>query len=212
MSEIGADSSTGLGGQRIVNIEEARNSRITLREIKGAVAISAERSRIEAEEVSGDLTVNSSFERIKANRIHGALRIKATDGAVEVEEVRGHTTIEATKDIAVRNFAGALSVTSRQGSITIETAEKITGDIQATNDNGRIRVSIPENSAFQLRATANRGRVRVKGFDHLNLSLDERREAMGYNLSQAGPTVVLRSASGDIQVQSAGLALAGNDE
>ncbi|MGH9935330.1 MAG: hypothetical protein ACREAM_03735, partial [Blastocatellia bacterium] len=67
ISEVGNDAHAP-ANQRVVTIEQARNSRIELREIRGAVAIDAERSRVEAEEIAGDFTVASSSDRIKINR------------------------------------------------------------------------------------------------------------------------------------------------
>jgi DUF4097 and DUF4098 domain-containing protein YvlB/uncharacterized membrane protein HdeD (DUF308 family) len=209
INEIGNDS---LINQRVINIEEARNSRIKIQEVKGGVEISADRSRIEAEAITGDFTVTSSTERVVANRISGALRIKAGEGAVEIEEIKGPATIEAARDVTIRNFRGPLNVTSRQGAINLETSEKLAADIKAVNDRGKIRISIPEDAGFRLDANAGKGRVRVRGFDSLVMARDDRSYAMGYNISDSSPSVILRSSGGEIQLQSSGLALAGNDE
>jgi len=211
ISEVGNDA-PALANQRVVNIEQARNSRIKLREIRGAVAINAERSRVEAEEIAGDFTVDSSSDRVKINRISGVLRIKSDDGAVEVEEVKGSTEIVATRDVTVRNFRGPLNVTSRQGAISLETSEKLNADVKAANDRGKIRVSIPEDSGFRLDANTGRGRVKVRGFDGIVWSREERSSATGYNVSASAPLVSLRSGGGEIQLQSSGLAMASHDK
>jgi len=201
ISEVG-DKAPAPANQRVVNIEQARNSRIKLQEIKGGVAINAERSRVEAAEIAGDLTVDSSSDRVRVTRINGVLRIKSDNGAVEVEEVEGSTTIDATRDVTVRNFRGPISVTSRQGAINLETSEKLSGDLKAVNDHGRIRVSLPENSSFRLDANAGAGRMKVRGFGDAEWTREERSYVAGYNVTASSPLVSLRSSRGEIQLQS----------
>src|SRR5262249_46267114 len=134
ITEVGDDASTTA---RVVDIEQARNSRIKLREIKGAVEIKAERSRVEAEAVAGDFKVNSSSDRVRVNRINGVLWIKSENGAVEAEDIRGQATIEATRDVRVRNFRGPLRVASPEGGVDLESSEKLDGGLSVVSDHGR---------------------------------------------------------------------------
>ena len=211
LSEVGNTSPTP-GNQRVINIEQTRNSRLKLREIHGSVSINAERSRIEAEEIAGDFSIDSSSDRVRVNGINGVLRIKSENGAVEVEDVKGSTTIDATRDVTVRNFRGPLSVTSRQGTISLETTEDISGDLKAVNDRGRIRVSIPEDSGFRLDANAGSGHVKVSGFDDAEWSRDDKSYRTGYNVTASSHLISLRSSRGEIQLQSSGLAKASHDQ
>ncbi|MGH9767597.1 MAG: DUF4097 family beta strand repeat-containing protein [Blastocatellia bacterium] len=211
INEVGNETPT-LVGQRVVNIEHARSSRIKLQEIRGAVMIRAERSRVEAEEINGDFTVDSSSDRVKVNRINGDLWIKSDNGAVEIEEVKGSTTVNATRDVTVRNFRGQLNVASRQGTISLETSEKLSADVKALNDRGKIRVSIPEDGGFRLDANTGKGRVKVRGFDGMIRSREERSYITGYNISGSAPLISLRSGDGDIQLQSSGLAMTSHDD
>ena len=208
ITEVGNDASAAA---RVVDIEQARNSRIKLQEIKGAVAIKAERSPVEAEEVAGDFKVDSSSDRVRVNRISGVLWIKSKNGAVEVEEVRGLTTIEATRDVTVRNFRGQLSVTSREGAIDLETSEKLNGDLSVVSDRGRIRISLPKDSGFRLEANAGAGRVTAQGFDDTEWTHEERSYVTGYNITKSSPMVTLRSSRGEIQLRSSGLATASHN-
>jgi DUF4097 and DUF4098 domain-containing protein YvlB len=208
ITEVGADAPAA----RVVDIEQARNSRIKLHEIKGAVAIKAERSRVEAEEITGDFKVDSSSDRVRVNRINGVLSIKSENGAVEVEEVRGPATIQATRDVTVHNFRGQLNVTSREGAIDLETSEKLNGDIIVVSEHGRIRVSIPKDSGFRLDANAGAGRVKAQdGFDDAKWASKERSYITGYNVTESSPLVSLRSNRGEIQLRSSGLAIASHD-
>jgi len=208
ITEVGDDASATA---RVVNIEQARNSRIKLHEIKGAVSIKAERSPVEAEEIAGEFKVDSYSDRVRVNRIDGVLWIKSKNGAVEVEEVKGRATIEATRDVTVRNFRGPVSVVSREGAIDLETSEKLGGDLSVVSDRGRIRVSIPKDSGFRLDANAGSGRVKAQGFDGAEWARDERSYVAGYNITADSPLVSLRSSRGEIQLRSSGLAMASQD-
>jgi DUF4097 and DUF4098 domain-containing protein YvlB len=205
ISGVGKDASTQA---RVVDIEQARSSRIKLQEIKGAVEIKAERSRVEAEEIAGDFKVESSSDRVIVNRINGVLSIKSENGAVEVEEVRGLAMIEATSDVTVRNFRGPLKIFSRQGAIDIEASEKLSGDISAVSERGKIRVAIPRDSGFRLDANAGEGRVKAKDdFDNAEWERQERSYVTGYNITASSPLISLRSNRGEIQLRSSGLAM-----
>ena len=208
ITEVGNDVSATA---RVVNIEHARNSRIKLQEIKGAVAIKAERSPVEAEEIAGDFKVDSSSDRVRVNRINGVLWVKSKNGAVEIEEVRGLTTIEATRDVTVRNFRGPLSVTSRDGAIELETSEKLNGDLSVSSDRGKIRVSLPKDGGFRLDANAGAGRVTAQGFEDHEWTSEERSYVAGYNVTASAPMVSLRSSRGEIQLRSSGLATASHN-
>jgi DUF4097 and DUF4098 domain-containing protein YvlB len=205
ISEVGKNASTPAP---VIDIQQARSSRIKLQEIKGAVEIKAERSRVEADEISGDFKVTASSDRIIVNRINGGLSIKSENGAVEVEEVRGSATIDATSDVTVRNFRGPLKIFSREGSIDLETSEKLSGDVSAVSERGKIRVAIPSDSGFRLDANAGEGRVRAKDdFENAEWEHKDRSYVTGYNISSSSPLVSLRSNRGEIQLRSSGLAM-----
>lgn len=207
LNEVGTDA-FATANQRVVQIEQTVNSRISLNQIKGGVSIAAERTRIEAEEITGDTSITDSHDRILANRITGALKIIATETSVESEEIHGAAVIEASRNITVRNFHGPLNLKSETGSIEIETDTKLSGDLQAISDRGKIRVSLPEDGGFLLDAQTDRGRVRMSGFTQFTSERDEPALKTGYNLSRPAPRVSLRLGRGDIQLQSSGLALA----
>jgi DUF4097 and DUF4098 domain-containing protein YvlB len=206
ITEIGNGASTSA---RVVDIEQARSSRIKLQEIKGSVAIKAERSRVEAQEISGNFKLDSSSDRVRVVRIDGELSIKSENGSIEVEEIRGMATIDATRDVTVRNFRGPLTVLSQEGAINLETSEKLNGNISVVGKQGKIRVSLPKDSSFRLDANAGEGRVKAKdGFDGAEWNRQERSYVTGYNITADSPLVSLRLNRGEIQLRSSGLAMA----
>jgi len=208
-----ARTSESAAAQPIIKLTDVSNSRISLQEIKGAVAISAERSRIDAENITGDLTVKNSSERIQINNLTGALKINAENSSVAVEEIEGPTEIEATRDdVNVRGFHGSLTVSTTTGTINLATDEKLAGNIKATSERGRIRISVPEDSGFKLDAATERGRLRVRGFENLEISSRQKQILHDFNFSALSPVVSLRSSRGDVEIESSGLALASRDQ
>jgi DUF4097 and DUF4098 domain-containing protein YvlB len=205
---------TDIGGgapetERVIDIEQARSSRIKLQAIKGTVAIKAERSRVEAQEIAGNFKLDSSSERVRVARIDGELSIKSENGAVEAEEIRGLATIEATRDVTVRNFRGPLTILSQEGAIDLETSEKLDGNISVVGRHGKIRVSLPKDSSFRLDANAGEGRVKANdSFDAPEWTRQERSYITGYNITADSPMVSLRLNRGEIQLRSSGLAMA----
>ncbi|MFN0109672.1 MAG: DUF4097 family beta strand repeat-containing protein [Blastocatellia bacterium] len=197
--------------QNLVTVDDTNNSRVNLSNIQGSVAVTAERSRVEAENITGNLAIRTSIERIQVNEISGALKIIADNSTIEVEEANGSAEIETTEDVTVRGFRGAMTVKTASGSITLETDEKLAGNLKATSERGRIKVALPEDSDFKLDAGSERGHVRVRGFE-TESPKRQRQITMAHNAAVSSPLVVLRSASGDIELQSSGLALANRDD
>ncbi len=200
-----------ISNQNLVAIENADNSRINLSEIQGNVSINADSSRIEAEKIAGNLTVKNSSQRVQVNGVGGALKINAENSAIEVEDVGGAAEIQTTQDVTVREFRGALIVTTSSGAITLSTDEKLAGNIRATTDRGRIRISLPEDSGFKFDAGSERGRVRIRGFETAGSQNRQRQLTFEHLAAANSPTVVLRSTRGDIELQSSGLALANRE-
>ena len=198
--------------QNLVTVEDTNNSRINLSEIQGSVAVSAERSRVEAENIAGNLIVKTTSQRVQVNRVSGALKINAENSAIEVEEANGSAEIETTReDVTVQGFRGPMIVTTSSGSINLSTDEKLAGNVKATSERGRIRIAVPEDSDFKLDAGTERGRVKVSGFEDQESPKRQRQLTLEHNAAANSPVIVLRSSSGDIELQSSGLALASRE-
>jgi DUF4097 and DUF4098 domain-containing protein YvlB len=194
---------------RLISLDESRNSRISLHEVEGGVAITASRSRIEAEAIKGDLTISSSSERVRVRDIMGVLRIQAD--MVEAADLRGAAHIEATRDVEVNHFSGPLNVTTRSGAIRLASGETLGGDVRAISEQGRIQVRLPTQSKFRLEASTELGRLRLRGFEDLRLPRNQKQISyISGNVS--APLISLRSTNGNIQVESTRLALTRGDD
>lgn len=208
--------------ERLVTLDELRDTRTNLSNIGGGLLVNASHSRIEADGINGEIQISSSGEPLKLSRCNGTVRIEVENGSVTASDLRGAVQIEATRDIAIQNFAGPLTVKTRTGKITLATAAELEGDVITLNEHGQTRLTLPRDIVFRLDVNTTSGRLRARGFEWLELERNQKTitanpQANGpqANGSQANgklPLVSLRSSSGDIELQAAGLALASNKE
>ncbi len=204
----------GLSGQPATSdealalIEESRNSRLDLRNIRGDLRINALNTRIGIDTLSGNLTIDNSSGRTVASHLTGQATIKSKDGSIEIDGVTGPVVAQSSQEIIIRDFRSSIDASSRIGRIEISSDEKITGAIRAVSEKGRIRASFPEDSAFKLDAMTEFGRVRIRGFEQLNYARRERTSVQAASLTEPVATLTFRTVSGDIQIQSSGTAIA----
>ena len=198
--------------ERVLVFDELRDTRVNLAVITGNLFINASRSRIEAEALNGDAQINTSGEPVKLSRCTGALRVNVDNGAVTASDLKGSAQIEAARDITVQNFAGPLSVKTRTGKLTLTQNAVLRGNLTAVNEHGQTRLTLPHDIAFRLDASTMSGKLRARGFDGLELSRNQKTVTANFRADNKTPLVSLRSTSGNIELQSSGLALASNEE
>jgi DUF4097 and DUF4098 domain-containing protein YvlB len=198
--------------ERLVTLEEIRDARLTLEEIKGNVLISATRSRVETEALTGDLQLTTTSEPVKLSRHLGNLRVSAENGSISVRDLKGAAQLETTEDITVQNFAGPLSVKTRRGRINLSQNAELAGDLIVQNEYGQTRLSLPKDISFRLDAITTSGRLRARGFDDIELQRNQRTLTANHQADGNSPLISLRSTKGNIELQASGLALASNDE
>jgi len=112
----------------------------------------------------------------------------------------------------VQNFDGPLNVKTRTGKLTLSHNSELGGDLVALNEHGQTRIVLPADIAFRLDASTSSGRLRARGFESLSPTRNQRSLTANYHADGDAPLVSLRSTSGNIELQSSGLALANNDE
>ena len=191
-------------GQPLVLIESARDSRLQLREIKGATVINATHSHIAVEGLIGDLSIQSSNESIAVARHTGKLQINNENGAVEIHDVTGATTIEAGREVSVQNFAGALDVETEYSAVTLTHNGALRGAVNVNTERGHIKLNFPTDIAFRLDANTESGHIRAKGF--AGLAADRRQTTLtaNYNATASSPLVTLRTTRGNIELRAIG--------
>jgi DUF4097 and DUF4098 domain-containing protein YvlB len=196
--------------ERLVTLDELRDTRTNLSNISGSLMVNAIRSRIDADGINGDIQITTHGEPLKLSRCTGALRVEAENSSVTASDLRGAAQIEATRDIAVQNFAGPLTIKSRTGKITLSTSAELEGDVTTFNEHGQTRLNLPRDIVFRLDVNTISGRLRARGFEWLELERNQKTITATPPANGKLPLVSLRSSSGDIELQASGLALASN--
>ncbi len=193
--------------QPVVFIGAARDSRLQLREIKGATVINATHSRITAEALIGDLSIQSSNESVEVTRHTGKLQINNENGAVEVRDVTGATTIEAGREVTVQNFAGALAVETEYSAVTLTHNGALRGAVNVNTERGHIKLNFPTDIAFRLDANTESGHIRAKGFAGLTTERRQTTLTANHNATAASPLISLRTTRGNIELRAIGQAI-----
>jgi Putative adhesin len=193
--------------QPVLFIESARDSRLQLREIKGATVINATHSRIAAEALTGDLSIQSSNESVEIARHTGKLQINNENGAVEVRDVTGATTIEAGRDVSVQNFSGALAVETEYSTVTLTHNGALHGTVNVNTERGQIKLNFPTDIAFRLDASTESGHIRAKGFAGITTERRQTTLTANYNATAASSLVTLRTTRGNIELRAIGQAV-----
>ncbi len=167
---------------------------------------------IEVRDHTGRVRIESPRGLVELRQIHGGIElVDARTGSVTIEDLDGPASIDTRGDVTVRNFHDIINVSTADGTIRLATNGRVGADIKAITDKGRINLSLPDDTGFRLDAETYRGRVRVSGFNRINLQRSSRSNALGYNVSNAAPNVILRAKNGDIRVQSADMRIANRE-
>ena len=193
--------------QPLVFVEEARDSRLQLREIRGGTTINALRTRITTESLTGDLSIQSSHESVEVVRLNGKLQVNNENGAVEVRDVIGACSIEADRDVTVQNFSGALDIETEYSTISLTHHGALRGPVNVNTERGNIKLNFPTDIAFRLDAHTESGHIRTKGFAGLTTERRQTALTANYNATATSPLVALRTVRGNIELRATGQAV-----
>ena len=174
----------------------------------GDVTVSATGSDVDAQAGSGDVSLRSVQGTARAQA--GSGNIEATDiagpftgssgsGDIEVRQTAsGDVSVQTgSGDIGVRGVQGALRANTGSGTIVAEGGPAAPWDVRAAS--GDIRLRLPSDAAFDLEARTASGDVST---DHpMTVQGSLNRGHLQGRVRGGGPTVSVRTASGDIRVE-----------
>jgi len=158
-----------------VRIQVPRNSVVDVRTSDG---------RIEANDLSGDLRLHSGDGHITGHNLSGTLNAETSDGHIEIdgrfEQVRLHSG-DGHIRLAVSygsRMAGDWSITTGDGSVTLELPLDLAADLDVHTSDGHIESDLP---------------VEVQG------SLG--RDTLRGKLNGGGPRLEIRTSDGSIHLE-----------
>jgi DUF4097 and DUF4098 domain-containing protein YvlB len=154
--------------------------------------------------IRGKTTIRSNSDRLTFEDV-GALNVKAQGTAVTASNVNGPVDIETTmRDVDLSDFNATCKVVNQFGDITLSPKTLGKGEINVKGRNGAIELYLPEGAAFEIQANARNGRIVS---DYAGLVPAEAGSDAGTlkgKVKSGGPTIVLDSEYGNIQLRTRG--------
>jgi DUF4097 and DUF4098 domain-containing protein YvlB len=167
---------------------------IELRDVHGRVHAKAGTGTIYASEVLGDLTANPRLAaaQLFSARTGNPLAVSLTPaGGVDMEIITG------SGDINVENLEGGLQVTT--GSGNIRASGKPASDWNLDTGTGAVRVQFSADANLALIAHTSSGTI--EGNDSIVVQGTRSPHELHGQVGKGGPTVDLKTASGNIEIQ-----------
>ena len=119
---------------------EARNGRVEVRNIAGAVEIETRNGGVRVAEVARPIRILTRNGRVEVTGAGASVDVRSTNGAVSIERSAGGVTVETTN--------GPIHYRGQVG-----------GDLEIETVNGPVRLAVPRESRFQLDAESRFGPV-----------------------------------------------------
>jgi hypothetical protein len=158
---------------------------------------------VSADNVAGTLAIDTGDGSIRIRRVEGALKAHTGDGSIDIDDAVGR--IEAQSGDGSINIGGRfelVDVRSGDGSVHVDAEEgsALKSDWSVSTGDGSISVELPGNIDAELDAHSNDGRVRANGFSGVsNRNEDDHGSARG-TLGKGGRTLRVRSGDGSISI------------
>ena len=200
----------------------ARGTQVTVSNLDSSLKLTTSHRRVQVSDVEADVdaetsylaatlknirgktTIRSNSDRLTFEDV-GALNVKAQGTAVTASNVNGPVDIETTmRDVDLSDFNATCKVVNQFGDITLSPKTLGKGGINVKGRNGAIELYLPEGAAFEIQANVRNGRIVS---DYAGLVPAEAGSDAGTlkgKVKSGGPTIVLDSEYGNIQLRTRG--------
>jgi len=200
----------------------ARGTQVTVSDLDSSLKLTTSHRRVQVSDVEADVdaeisylaatlknirgktTIRSNSDRLTFEDV-GALNVKAQGTAVTASNVNGPVDIETTmRDVDLSDFNATCKVVNQFGDITLSPKTLGKGEINVKGRNGAIELYLPEGAAFEIQANVRNGRIVS---DYAGLVPAEAGSDAGTlkgKVKSGGPTIVLDSEYGNIQLRTRG--------
>ncbi|MEY2429775.1 MAG: hypothetical protein QOJ40_2660 [Verrucomicrobiota bacterium] len=233
LGAIKAESVSAKNSGGSIDIVEAEGS-VFAQTSSGGINIKAARGKVEAKDSGGDIVIGEAGSEVAAQTSSGSIRIKSAKGQIEVSNSGGNISVgDAGAGTIVRTSSGSIHVGLAKGKLEARNSggDIVVGDARdiviadtssgtiAVNfstapkaesrlsvSGGDIKASLPEFAAVNVDARSSGGEVRTE----LSSPMTEREQKQGLlrgKLNGGGPSLVLRSSSGDIRLNKSAVAM-----
>ena len=175
----------------------------TIEGTRGNVDLQSGSGDIKLAKLTGEVRLQTGSGNVRARQISGAVRGGAGSGDIEVEETgAGDVDLHTgSGNVIVRGVNGTLRAEAGSGDITAEGTQ--TGTWEIRTGSGNVHVRLPNNAAFEADITTSSGTIDVGSPIEMTVQgrVQESRKQIRGKVRGGGPTLSVRTGSGDIQIQ-----------
>jgi len=156
---------------------------------------------VDVADIGGRTSVSCVSGSITAHDLRGDLDAKSVSGDITISSINGHLNADTVSgSLSIRDSNPAsLKGSSISGDIHFGGGLNPSGRYELKSHSGTVEVVLPRNSNFFLQASTFSGSIETD-FEIRLQGRIERRSISG-SIGQGGPTVELRTFSGDIRLR-----------
>jgi hypothetical protein len=162
------------------------------------VTLAARSADVRLEEISDTANLELTGGTLRAAHLTGEFELRGRSVDAEIERPGGPARIEMTGGrVVVRGASHEVQFDGSSADLVL--ALEAPAPVTAIANGGSIRVVAPPTGGFTLDALANDQPVRLSGIDVAVSRVGDGERAAG-NIAGGGPTIVLRSHNGSLEV------------
>jgi DUF4097 and DUF4098 domain-containing protein YvlB len=153
--------------------------------------------------LTGEIRLQTGSGNVRAREISGSVHGGAGSGDIELEE-SGSGDIDlhtGSGNVTARGIHGAFRAEAGSGDITADGSQ--TGGWEIRTGSGNVHVHLPNNAAFDADISTSSGTVDVDSPIETTVQgrVQDSRKSVRGKVRGGGPTLSVRTGSGDIQVR-----------
>lgn len=159
---------------------------------------------IEADDLAGTIDLNTGDGSIRISRIEGSLKAHTGDGSMQISDASGRVEAQSGDgSINVNGRFELLDVKSGDGSVHVraEPGSAVKSDWSVTTGDGSISIELPADIDAELDAHSNDGGVQTDGFSGVSTTRDDDKGSARGRLGNGGRTLRVRSGDGSISIR-----------
>jgi hypothetical protein len=191
----GEVEAVGVGDLKI----DVASGDMTVSDVSGGAVLSSASGRIDANGITGSASVRSASGEIILSGIAGDLAVESVSGDVEVDGVRAVEYSGTSGSAQFTAVRGAVTAVAASGDIDVYAAPEAPANYEMRTSSGRLMLQFDRilKRGFALKARTTSGDISM--VLPIKISKVGRHYLVGV-VREGGSTVVLETASGDIDV------------
>ncbi len=180
---------------------ETSDGRVELSNLNGTIVVNTSNGAVNASKLSGSIDIRTKDGDITADALSGSFKLHSGDGKISGAALDGKCNA-STSDGAI-HVAGrfdSLDISSGNGRVTAraEPGSTLTSPWSVTTKDGSVTVEVPKNLQANLDARTGDGRISL-GIP-ISVEGDLGKKAVHGSLNGGGPALLIRTGDGSIHL------------